>query len=193
MKDFLSIFKGNEIYFITVGIIIVLLIVFLIVFNVAKKKGAKKKSIKDREEINRIIKIKIPNVDDLTVVFANQTSTLVGENGKKTYTYCNYLVAFKEWECYVIPLDFRNGRAYPGDVTKLSLDNVASISIRYMKTNARFFDKNDNLIIEFTVAALNSNQIADNCPFDIDQIDDAQKYFTFIDRFSAEVAKKREV
>lgn len=184
--------KGTMI-FIAICAIIVLLILLLIFCSLFRKKSHKKRLERDIQRVNAIVAKALPGIKDLTVVFANKTGSTSNSRGKKSYTYEYFIYAFKEWESYAIPITFRGERVIPAEPVRLALDNVAKIVIRYMKTNAKFYDCNGNEIIEFTVAALNTKQIADECPFEIDQVESAQKYFTFIERFESKVSHKDEI
>lgn len=183
--------KGTVIFFIVCAVII-LLILFLIVFKALSKKRRKKRLERDIQRVNALIAKTLPGIKDLTVVFANKTGSTANSRGKKSYTYENFIYAFKEWESYAIPIKFRGDRVIAAEPVRLALDNVSKIVIRYMKTNAIFYDNNGNQIIEFTVAALNTKQIADECPFEIDQVEAAQKYFTFIERFDTKIRHKND-
>ena len=185
--------KGTMIFF-AVCAAVVLIILFAIIFKAFSKKSRKKKLKRDIQRVNTLVENALPDVDvkDLTIVFANKTGSTANARGKKSYTYEYFIYAFKEWESYAIPIKFRGDRAIAEEPIRLALDNVSRIVIRYMKTNAIFYDNNGNEIIEFTVAALNTKQIADECPFEIDQIEAAQKYFTFIERFDTKVRHKND-
>ena len=178
--------------FFIVCVVIILLSLFSVIFKVMGKKRRKKRLERDIQRVNALVAKTLPGVKDLTVVFANKTGATSNSKGKKSYTYENYIYAFKEWESYAIPIKFRGDRVIAGEPVRLALDNVSKIIVRYMKTNAIFYDNNGNEIIEFTVAALNTKQIADECPFDIDQVEAAQKYFTFIERFDTKVHHKND-
>ncbi len=183
--------KGTLIFF-AVCAVIVLLILLIIICTAVKKKNRKKRLDRDIQRVKAIVAKSLPGIKDLTVVFASKTGSTSNSRGKKSYTYENFIYAFKEWESYAIPITFKGERVIAAEPVKLSLDNVSKIVIRYMKTNAKFYDDNGNEIIEFTVAALNTKQIAEECPFEIDQVDAAQKYFTFIERFESKVSHKNE-
>ncbi len=186
--------KGTIIFF-AVCAVIVLIILAAIIFKALSKKRRKKKLKRDILRVNALVENVLPDVDvkDLTIVFANKTGSTANSRGKKSYTYEYFIYAFKEWESYAIPIRFRGDRAIPVETPiRLAIDNVSRIVIRYMKTNAIFYDNDGNEIIEFTVAALNTKQIADECPFEIDQIEAAQKYFTFIERFDTKVRHKND-
>lgn len=183
--------KGTVIFFIVCAVIF-LLILFLIVFKAMGKKRRKKRLERDIQRVNALVAKTLPGIKGLTVVFANKTGSTANSRGKKSYTYENFIYAFKEWESYAIPIKFKGDRVIAAEPVRLALDNVAKIVIRYMKTNAIFYDDNGNQIIEFTVAALNTKQIADECPFEIDQVEAAQKYFTFIERFDTKVRHKND-
>ena len=187
--------KGTIIFF-AVCTAIVLIILLAVIIKALSKKRRKKKLERDISRVNSLVENVLPGVDinDLTIVFANKTGSTANSRGKKSYTYEYFIYAFKEWESYAIPIRFRGDRAIPVETPiRLALDNVSRIVIRYMKTNAIFYDSNGNEIIEFTVAALNTKQIADECPFEIDQVEAAQKYFTFIERFDTKVRHKNDV
>lgn len=186
--------KGTMIFFIACAAI-VFLILLIIVCKALSKKWHKNRLKRDIQRVKTLVKDSLPDVDinDLTIVFANKTGSKANSRGKKSYTYEYFIYAFKEWESYAIPIKFRAGGAVAEKPVRLALDNVSRILIRYMKTNAIFYDNDGNQIIEFTVAALNTKQIADECPFDIDQVEAAQKYFTFIERFDTKVRHKNDV
>lgn len=183
--------KGTMIFLISCALI-VLLIVFIIVFKSLSKKRRKKRLKRDIQRVNALVAKTLPGIKNLTVVFASKTGSTANSKGKKSYTYENFIYAFKEWESYAIPIKFKGERVIAAEPVRLALDNVSKIVIRYMKTNAIFYDNNGNEIIEFTVAALNTKQIADECPFEIDQVEAAQKYFTFIERFDTKVRHKND-
>lgn len=184
--------KGAMIFF-AVCAAIVLIILLVVIFKALSKKRRKNKLKRDIQRVNALVENVLPGINDLTVVFANKTGSTANSRGKKSYTYEYFIYAFKEWESYAIPIKFRGDRAIPVESPiRLALDNVSRIVIRYMKTNAIFYDNDGNEIIEFTVAALNTKQIADECPFEIDQIEAAQKYFTFIERFDTKVRHKND-
>ena len=183
--------KGTMIFLISCALI-VLLIVFIIVFKSLSKKRRKKRLERDIQRVNALVAKTLPGIKNLTVVFASKTGSTANSKGKKSYTYENFIYAFKEWESYAIPIKFKGERVIAAEPVRLALDNVSKIVIRYMKTNAIFYDNNGNEIIEFTVAALNTKQIADECPFEIDQVEAAQKYFTFIERFDTKVRHKND-
>lgn len=184
--------KGAIIFFAACGAI-VLLILLLIISSVLRKKSRKKKVERDIQRVNALVAKSLPGVKDLTIVFASKTGSTSNSRGKKSYTYENFIYAFKEWESYAIPIKFKGERVITAEPVRLSLDNISKIVIRYMKTNAKFYNNNGDEIIEFTVAALNTKQIADECPFEIDQVEAAQKYFTFIERFESKINHKNEV
>ncbi len=183
--------KGTMIFLISCALI-VLLIVFIIVFKSLNKKRRKKRLERDIQRVNALVAKTLPGIKNLTIVFASKTGSTANSKGKKSYTYENFIYAFKEWESYAIPIKFKGERVIAAEPVRLALDNVSKIVIRYMKTNAIFYDNNGNEIIEFTVAALNTKQIADECPFEIDQVEAAQKYFTFIERFDTKVRHKND-
>lgn len=183
--------NGIEIFFGACAIII-LLILFLIINSAVRKKNRKKRLERDIQRVNALVAKSLPGIKDLNIVFANKTGSTSNSRGKKSYTYENFIYAFKEWESYAIPITFKGERVITAEPIKLSLDNVSKIAIRYMKTNAKFYDNSGNEIIEFTVAALNTKQIADECPFEIDQVEAAQKYFTFIERFESKINHKND-
>lgn len=187
--------KGTVVFF-AVCAAIVLIILLTVIIKALSKNKRRKKLERDIQRVNSLVKNVLPDVDvkDLTIVFANKTGSTANSRGKKSYTYEYFIYAFKEWESYAIPIRFKGDRAIPVETPiRLALDNVSRIVIRYMKTNAIFYDNNGNEIIEFTVAALNTKQIADECPFEIDQVEAAQKYFTFIERFDTKVRHKNDV
>lgn len=184
--------KGAMIFFAVCGIII-LLILLLIISTAMRKKSRKKRLERDIQRVNALVAKSLPGIKDLTVVFANKTGSTSNSRGKKSYTYENFIYAFKEWESYAIPITFKGERVIAAEPIRLALDNVSKILIRYMKTNAKFYDNEGNEIIEFTVAALNTKQIADECPFEIDQVESAQKYFTFIERFESKINHKNAI
>lgn len=192
--DFLKDIFGEKgaIIFLAVCGIIILLILFLIISSVMRKKSHKKRVERDIQRVNALVAKSLPGIKDLTIVFANKTGSTSNSRGKKSYTYQNFIYAFKEWESYAIPITFKGERVIAAEPIRLALDNVSKILIRYMKTNAKFYDNDGNEIIEFTVAALNTKQIADECPFEIDQVESAQKYFTFIERFESKIIHKNE-
>ncbi len=185
--------KGTMIFFIAIAAI-VFLILLIIICKALSKKWRKNRLKRDIQRVNTLVQNALPDVDidDLTIVFANKTGSRANARGKKSYTYEYFIYAFKEWESYAIPIKFRGGGAVAEKPIRLALDNLSRIVIRYMKTNAIFYDNDGNQIIEFTVAALNTKQIADECPFDIDQVEAAQKYFTFIERFDTKVRHKND-
>lgn len=185
--------RGAMIFFIACAGV-VFLILLLIICKALSKKRRKTRLKRDIQHVNALVENALPDVDvkDLTIVFANKTGSTANSRGKRSYTYEYFIYAFKEWESYAIPIKFRGDRAIAGEPVRLALDNVSRIVVRYMKTNAIFYDNNGNEIIEFTVAALNTKQIADECPYDIDQVEAAQKYFTFIERFDTKVRHKND-
>ncbi len=163
----------------------VLLVVIILVVVICKNGGKKN----NKKIIDDIAKKAVTNYDTYSMVIASSKGVKVnGVEQDSEYPY--YLYLFRKWDSYAIPFDFKGKKVTTGEVVEISPRTTSEIKIRYMRTNARFYDLNGNEMLEFTVAAIDSNEVAPDCPFQVEQAENANEFFEYIESFSKKLDEK---
>lgn len=171
------------------GAVILLVIILLII--IISKSGSKKNN---KKIIDEIAGKAVKNYDTYSMVIASRNGVKVNnpeeQGGEEREEFPYYLYLFRKWDSYAIPFDFKGKNVATGDVIEISPRTTSEIKIRYMRTNARFYDLKGNEMLEFTVAAIDSSEVAPDCPFRIEQAENANEFFEYIESFSKRLDEK---
>lgn len=100
------------------------------------------------------------------------------------------IIGFKKWEIDVCRCVMKNGRLEVSRPEIFSLNDLSEIRLNKMRTNAKLYDNNENLVCTLDILQQTTREIYEDFPADIDFNDDALKYYDFIEAFQKKLSDK---